>query len=325
MPQLVWDKVGERVHETGLDRGVLYLPDGSAVAWNGLTSVIEHITNESTPVYFDGRKVNQLVVLGDFEASMKAITYPEEFAEFEAVGSTKPGISYGDQPPKMFGLCYRVQVGDDLSGPASAHKIHLIYNVIAVPKDKTYATLKNDPSLVEFEWDLAAIPEEIDGFRPTAHFVIDSRDVDPWLFQELEEMLYGSSTAEAALIPMQDLLTYLNTWFRIQIIDNGDGTWTAISRRDELIQFGLEGFFTIFQANAIFLDEFTYEISDTETIADVPQIKFVDNGDGTWTAVTDQDSLFSITGTGDEQEFQITNAEAVFVNADEWRVEDTPT
>ena len=43
---LVWDLVGERFYETGVDHGVLYIPDVSGVyndgvAWNGLVSVTE--------------------------------------------------------------------------------------------------------------------------------------------------------------------------------------------------------------------------------------------------------------------------------------------
>ena len=46
MPALVWDQVGERLYETGVDHGVLYIPDATGVyangvAWNGLTSVSE--------------------------------------------------------------------------------------------------------------------------------------------------------------------------------------------------------------------------------------------------------------------------------------------
>ncbi len=65
MPGIVWDKVGDRVYETGLEKGVLYLPDGSAVPWNGLTSIIEQFDKNSSPVYYDGMKINDLVVLGD--------------------------------------------------------------------------------------------------------------------------------------------------------------------------------------------------------------------------------------------------------------------
>ncbi len=41
MPAIVWDNIGDRFYESGLDRGVLYLSDGSGVPWNGLISIIE--------------------------------------------------------------------------------------------------------------------------------------------------------------------------------------------------------------------------------------------------------------------------------------------
>jgi hypothetical protein len=48
MPALVWDQVGERLYETGVDHGVLYIPDATGVyatgvAWNGLTTVTESL------------------------------------------------------------------------------------------------------------------------------------------------------------------------------------------------------------------------------------------------------------------------------------------
>ena len=44
MSKLVWDKVGERFYETGVDHGVLYpIQTGGqynkGVAWNGLSAV----------------------------------------------------------------------------------------------------------------------------------------------------------------------------------------------------------------------------------------------------------------------------------------------
>ena len=44
MAAIIWDKIGERYYETGVDRGVLYTYDNEAnayeegVAWNGLTT-----------------------------------------------------------------------------------------------------------------------------------------------------------------------------------------------------------------------------------------------------------------------------------------------
>lgn len=320
MPEIVWDKIGDRTYETGLDRGVLYLPDGSAVPWNGLTSIIESFDKESSPVYYDGMKINDLIVLGDFEASMKAVTYPDEFVELEGLSPAKEGLFYSDQMPKAFGLCYRTQIGNDLEGDVSGYKIHVLYNVTAIPNQKTYASVSSEPSLVEFEWNITAVPEEIPGFRPTAHIIIDTRDVDPWLLEEIEAILYGSTLADASLIPMSELVSYIENWYRVRIVDNGDGTWTATAERDGFISFGVDGFFEITAVNAVYLDEDTYQISDTDDISDVPQIKITDLENGLWTAITDHDNLIIDIG-GDQVE--IRNANVQYLNEYTFQISDT--
>lgn len=272
MPELVWDKVGERVYESGLDKGVLYLPDGSAVAWNGLTSVIEKNGRSTLPVYYDGMKIQDQAVLGDFSATMKALTYPDEFIELEGVGKMRAGVFLGDQVPKVFGLCYRTRIGDDVSGEEVGFKLHVIYNVTAIPSDKSYLSASDQPHLVEFEWTLTAVPEETPGFRPTAHIVFDLREFDPLMLAELEAMFYGSSTEDAVLLPMADLISFVQGWRRVRITDNGDGTWTATTAVDEWIQLSGVGNseFQITHANAVFLDPETFEISDTFDISDDP-------------------------------------------------------
>lgn len=321
MPQIIWDKVGARTYETGLDKGVLYLPDGSSVPWNGLTSVIEHFNKHSLPVYYDGMKVNDLVVLGEFTASMKAVTYPDEFLELEGLASSRRGLFFADQRPKTFGLCYRTQIGNDLEGDVAGYKIHIIYNVTALPREKTYASLTSDPSLVEFEWDITAVPEEFPGLYPTAHIVLDSRTFDPWLLEDIENKLYGSTSTEAVLLPMNDLITYINEWYRVKIIDNGDGTWTAIADRDGIISYldSEDTLFQIIQVNAIYLDDNTYIISDTVDISDVPQIRIDDNGDGTWTATTEHDNIISVVNGV----FTILNANVDYLSDDSYRISDT--
>lgn len=317
---IVWDKVEDRTYETGLDRGVLYLPDGSAVPWNGLTSVIESFDKESSPVYYDGMKISDFLVLGDFSAKMTAVTYPDEFVELEGLAPVKQGLFYADQRPQTFGLCYRNKIGSSLEGDEAGYKIHIIYNVTAIPSDKTYASSGADPSLVPFEWNLTAVPEEVPGFRPTAHIVIDSRDIDPWLLEDLETMLYGASLAEAVLLPMPELATYISEWYRVKIVDNGDGTWTATSVRDGLINIGLDGYFEIVGVNAVYLDEDTFVISDTIDVASVPQIKIGDLGDGFWSATTEHGSLIDIDIDG---QFEILNATVVWLNDYTYRISDT--
>lgn len=321
MPVLVWDKIGERSYETGLDKGVLYLPDGSAVPWNGLTSIIEHFDKETSPVYYDGMKINDLVVLGDFKASMKAVTYPDEFSQVEGFVSVKSGLYFGDQRPQTFGLCYRTQIGNDLDGEVAGYKIHIIYNLTAIPSDKTYASVTSDPAVVEFEWTISAVPEEVPGLRPTAHLVIDSRKIDPWLLEDIETILYGNIATDASLIPMSTLVSYINSWARVKIVDNGDGTWTATSLRDGFIFVDpATKFFTMININAAYIDDVTYLLSDTIDISDIPELKITDNGDGTWTASTDQDNLIVMVT---DDKFEIRNANAEILTPTSYRITDT--
>lgn len=321
MPKLVWDKVGNRRYETGLDRGVLYLPDGSAVPWNGLTAVIENFSKEVTPVYYDGMKINDLVVLGDFSASMKALTYPDEFLELEGLASDRCGIFYTEQPPQVFGLCYRTLIDDDVPSQNQAYKLHIVYNVTAVPSERSYETRSATVTPVLFEWDIVAVPEEIPGFRPTASLVIDSRDVDPLMLQDIEEKLYGGTEADASLVSMLDLVTYINSWYRVKIIDNGDGTWTAITNKPGFISWGTDELVTLTGVNAVYLNDTTFVIDDTNQLCDVPTIEIIDNGDGTWTAVTNRDDLIVV--VGDDGEFEIRNANMEDIDLEKYEISDT--
>lgn len=322
MPQLEWNTVGDRVYESGLDKGVLYLPDGSAVPWNGLTAVIERFNREVSPVYYDGMKISEHVIIGEFAATMKALTYPDEFVEIEGLGVKRPGVFYGDQSPKTFGLCYRTQIGEEIEGDEVGYKIHIIYNLIAVPKEKSYGTVNASPSIMEFEWDITAIPEEVDGFHPTAHIVLDSRKIDPWLLEDLEAQLYGNMTNNAVLIAMPELVSMINNWYRVKITDHGDGTWSATSMRDGFISFtdSESTLFQIVQINAVYVDENTYIISDTTDASDVPRLKIIDNGDGTWTATTDnEDMIYMISA----DEFEIRNADAVYLDSGTYQITTT--
>jgi len=265
MSVLVWDSAEDREYESGVDRGVLYPPSAPAVPWNGLTSIVEKSDQQLKPIHWDGMKINDLVILGDFEASMKAITYPDEFSDLEGVVQVNPGMYITNQKPKSFGLSYRTKIGNSLDEDLG-YKIHILYNVTAIPRDKAFETNTGSPSITEFEWDIFSVPEEVIGFRPTAHIIIDSTDIDPELLTLLENLLYGTEDTEAELIPMSELLIYLLSWFSVVVVDNGDGTWTAYSSLPEgenPITFPAAGEFAISEVFGEFLDAQTYEISST--------------------------------------------------------------
>lgn len=322
MTQLVWDKIGDRRFESGLDKGVLYLSDGRIVPWNGLTQVVEKKGTEISPTHYDGQKIQDRVVLGDFEATLKAITYPEEFVEVEGLAKVRRGVYLGDQAPKVFDLCYRTLIGDDQAGEQAGYKLHIVYNLTAVPADKTYATLSLDPSLVEFEWNLTAVPDDAVGFRPTAHIILDSRELDPWLLEDLELKLYGGPFSVPDLPPLPELVSFMDGWYRWKVTDNGDGTYTLLSGRPGMLIFTGDSL-EIFQALGIYVVDHgdgSFTVYDTYDVADLPTIDIINNGDGTWSATSNQDNLITVDETG---YFEIFNANAVMIAVDTYALSDT--
>ena len=184
MPALVWDQVGERFYETGVDHGVLYKPDAtgvytSGVAWNGLTSVSETPSGaEANAQYADNIKYLNLISAEEFGATLEAFTYPEEFAEYDGLVVPAPGVVVGQQPRKMFGLSYRTRVGNDVEGDEHGYKLHLVYGCIASPSEKAYNTINDSPEAITFSWELSTTPVPVTGHKPTSLIVVDSRTVD---------------------------------------------------------------------------------------------------------------------------------------------------
>lgn len=269
MAELVWDKTGERTFEKGIDRGVIYLPSGVAVPWNGLVSVSENNEKDLESVNFDGVKIHDIVSYGSFSATLSAFTYPSAIELMVGTEQITRGIYVDEQPTKRFGLSYRTNRGDDLN-PEAGYKIHVIYNVSAILAGREYTTTSDDPALNEFQWELSAVPEYLDNYRPSSHLILDSTKIDPFLLIEIEKILYGNSEANASLISMNELVQYLNEWFRVKIIDHGDGTWSATSEYEGYIfpnypsvDYGLH--FMLQNVDAVFLDDAQthYEITDS--------------------------------------------------------------
>lgn len=264
MTTLVWDQPGERFYENGVSRGVFYGSDSKGIAWNGLTSVEESNDDSVEPLYFDGYKYAELVTLGDFTGKLKAYTYPDIFVLYEGMDVRKGGFYLGNQPKSRFGLSYRTEMNND-SEVQTGYKIHLLYNLIAIPSEKIYQTMSLDTSPTDFEWDISAIPEHVDKFRPTAHVVIDSRKIDPFLLSDLEDLIYGTEEKDPVLPDLNGLVSFVQKWGRLIITDNGDGTWTADSPLEGVITMLDSTTFEIVSDTAVFLDADTYEISSSDT------------------------------------------------------------
>jgi len=206
MTALAWDRVGDRRYETGVDRGVLYLPDGTAVPWNGLTSVTETKSREVKSYFLDGVKFLDHYIPGTYEAKLSAFTYPDELEALLGSPEMAPGIVVYDQRANLFHLSYRTLVGNDIDGLDHGYKIHLVYNILAVPDDVEMASLGGSVDPATFTWNLTGVPDQILGIRPTNHISLDSRKVDPEKFTMFETTIYGSDEDDPHLLPMIDML-----------------------------------------------------------------------------------------------------------------------
>ena len=212
--KLVWDKTGERIYETGIDRGVLYVQnsDGSypkGVVWNGLISVSESPSGaEPESLWADNMKYINLMSAEEFGATIECYTYPDEFAECDGSAELAPGVLIAQQNRKTFGLCYRTIVGNDVDSNNHGYKLHLIYGAMASPSEKGYSTVNDSPDAITFSYELTTTPVNVEGFKPTACLTINSTKVDADKLAALEAMLYGSAETEAKL-PLPDEIAAL--------------------------------------------------------------------------------------------------------------------
>lgn len=217
MAKLVWDQSGSRVYETGVSKGVLYPMSATqgvyakGVAWNGLSSVSESPTGaEPSPIYADNIKYLNLLSAEEFEASIEAFTYPDEFAACDGSAEVETGMFVSQQPRKQFALCYQTKVGNDLN-PDAGFKLHIIYGALASPTERAYETVNDSPEAMTFSWELTTTPVEVTGYKPTAHVVIDSTKADPTNLATLLDALYGTAEDDPEILLPDAIAAILGT------------------------------------------------------------------------------------------------------------------
>lgn len=202
MAKLVWDKTGDRLYETGVKNGVLYIPTAGVyskgVAWNGLTAVTESPSGaEATALYADDIKYLSLMSTEEFGATIEAYTYPDEFAVCDGSAELADGVLIGQQKRSTFGLCYKTTIGNDTDGNDHGYKLHIIYGALASPSEKAYATINDSPEAITFSWEITTTPVNVTGAKPTASLVIDSTKADSAKLAALEAILYGKDPTQA--------------------------------------------------------------------------------------------------------------------------------
>lgn len=228
MTAITWDQVGQRLYETGVDQGVLYIPNGAGVydmgfGWNGLTSVTESPSGaESNPQFADNIKYLNLLSAEQFGGTIEAFTYPDEFAQCDGTAVAQPGVAVGQQARKTFGLCYRTRIGNDLEGPDYGYKLHLVYGAQASPSERAYSSISDSPEATPLSWDFTTTPAPIGtinsvAYKPASSLTIDSTKVDATALAALLDLLYGTVGSD----PMLPTPAY--------ILDLFDGTITNVT------------------------------------------------------------------------------------------------
>ena len=138
----------------------------------------------------------------EFGATIEAYTYPDEFGECNGEKELTEGVSVGQQKRSAFGLAYRTKVGNDVDAD-HGYKIHLIYGALAAPSEKAFATINDSPEAITFSWEITTTPVNVTGMKATATLIIDSTKVSAAALKAIEDVLYGTTEAEARL-PLPD-------------------------------------------------------------------------------------------------------------------------
>jgi len=221
MARISWANIGVRVFEAGIDRGVLYVDGSPGVPWVGLISVNKSQSGgEAKPKYQDGIKIGNRTSPEQFEATIEAYTYPLEFERCDGTHRIDNGLRITQQRRKSFGVTYRSKVGNEIDGLEHGYKLHILYNLKAEPSDHSYQTLTDANEPATFSWKITARAVQILGHRPSAHFIIDSRDVPSSLLEVLENILYGTESSSPSL-PSPGELLFLFDSFEDMIYDAG--------------------------------------------------------------------------------------------------------
>ncbi len=260
MPRITWDDPSRRLYEIGIDRGVLYPPNSNGVPWNGLTSVkVNPSGGTQQGYYLDGVKYLNVATPEEFEGTITAFTYPDEFAVCDGTARVHSGMFVTQQQRKSFGFSYRTRVGNDLDSNYG-YKIHIVYNALAAPSDKSFDTLGGSVDPIDFSWNITTKPAVMSGVKPGAHVEIDTRSANPAAISDVEDILYGTE-AQAAILPtLAQLMEIFETYAVLSVTDNGDGTFT-VNGPDDAITMLDASTFQITWDSAIPIDADTYSLS----------------------------------------------------------------
>lgn len=195
----VWDQIGEKKFEAGVDRGMLYpIANGvypKGVVWNGLTNLNESPEGgDAQDFYADNIKYGSLRGAENFGGTVECYTYPDEWKECDGRKTLLAGVTVAQQNRKAFGLSYRSLIGNDTDLLDHGYTIHLVYNASASPSEKSRQTINESPEAQTFSYEFKTTPvpvTAVPNIKATSHLEIDSTVVTEAQLEAIESILYG--------------------------------------------------------------------------------------------------------------------------------------
>jgi hypothetical protein len=228
--RLEWD---DRNAIFGVDRGVLYPKNAPGVSWGGLISVEESEEDGGFYIsYVDGQKFMREKASNGFSAKVESLSPP-----------IKIDKSYS------YGFSYRTE--DDL---------HLIYNAQFQALSHTFSTLNETTPELKFGWDVSTKPALVERMHPTSHLIVNLKDAYPGAIAALEDVLYGTDVTTPRLPTFLEILDIFEPWSMFTVVDNGDGSWSAIGPAS-MVNLLDANTFQINSPSLTWLDANTYEVS----------------------------------------------------------------
>lgn len=214
MAKLVWDQIGERTYETGVEQAAIYVMTGSTygkgAAWNGLTGVTESPSGaEPTALYANDKKYGELMSAEEFGGTIEAYTYPDEFKACNGEAVIAKGVSITQQTRSLFGMVYKTLIGNDTEGTKHGYKLNIVYNARVKPSEKANATINDSPEAQTMSWEFSTTPVTLTDGSSTSKVTIDSRDADPSKLAELEKKLYGDDESGEPTLLLPDAIANL--------------------------------------------------------------------------------------------------------------------
>ena len=214
MAVITWGKPDDRVYQSGVSRAVIFPKDGRpGVPWSGLVEVSQNDFLESEIVYYDGVPKHIIVKSSEYTVDVVSLSVPEELLEFSGVMPIRSGVYFGDQKPIPFDFCYRTEISNGIDPKPIGYKIHLLWNIIAIPKSRSFETTESDLEASEFEWTFYPTPDSLEQwYRPSAYMTFQTLSMPADLLRLAEDYIYGSDSNDPVMPSLDAWITFFGTW-----------------------------------------------------------------------------------------------------------------